>query len=129
MFFSKTLVVLSVALSAFAGPGDIARGMHHRDIAHRAAMPIAQPELVVAPIRKRANTNRCKAHSSAAASPTAAPLNVESDPATKAAPTTQATTTKHTTAQAAVPTKAPSSSGGSDLANFLAGTNTGEGML
>lgn len=125
MFLSKTLVVLSVALSALAGPGHAARGVHHRDIAHRAAMPIAQPEPLVASARRRADTGRCKAHSSAAASPTVAPLNVESDPATtQAAPST----TKHTTAHATVPTHAASSSGDSALANFLPGTNTGEGM-
>ncbi|EIW63023.1 uncharacterized protein TRAVEDRAFT_69180 [Trametes versicolor FP-101664 SS1] len=124
MFLSKTLVFLSVALSALAGPGHVARGVHHRDIAHRAAMPFAQPEPVVASARRRADTGRCKAHPSIAASPTVAPLNVESDPATtKAAPAT----TKHTTTKAAAPTHATgSSSGDSALANFLPGTNTGE---
>ncbi|OJT03036.1 hypothetical protein TRAPUB_6379 [Trametes pubescens] len=156
MFFSKTLVVLSVALSALASP-HAARGIHHRDVAHRAAMPIAQPEPVVAPIRKRADSKRCKVRSSTAASSTAAattslvaPLNVESSaaPATTATPTTEAaptttkaaetttqaaptttkaaTTTKHTTTQAAATTSAASSSGGSDVANFLAGTNVGQ---
>lgn len=115
MYFSKALVVLSVAVSALASP-HVARGVHHRDIAHRAAMPEAAPEPIVVPsrkIKKRADTNRCKVRSSSSAAPAATtyapsptsqsssaapttsinsssvivpPKNVESDPTTSQAP-------------------------------------------
>ncbi|KAI0673505.1 RlpA-like double-psi beta-barrel-protein domain-containing protein-containing protein [Trametes maxima] len=105
MFFSKTVVVLSVALSALASP-HVARHVNHRDIAHRAAMPIPEPEPVLAaPVRKRASNGRCKARSSSAAPSSTAivpPLNVESTPATSAAPETSAapTTKAEATTQA-----------------------------
>ncbi|KAM5533116.1 hypothetical protein V8D89_013259 [Ganoderma adspersum] len=76
MYFSKAIVVLSVALSAMASP-HMARGVHHRDLARRAAMPsvpalarraampsIPEPavdsEENLKMLKKRASTKRCR---------------------------------------------------------------------
>ena len=52
MFFSKALVVASLALSALAGP-HMARRVDHRAVAHRAAMPEPAPEAVIVPAKKK----------------------------------------------------------------------------
>ena len=72
MYFSKAIVVLSVALSALASP-HVARGVNHRAVAHRAAMPIPDPEpTVVAPVKRsrKRSSNRCITRSSSSVAPT-----------------------------------------------------------
>ncbi|PIL31598.1 hypothetical protein GSI_06300 [Ganoderma sinense ZZ0214-1] len=71
MYFSKAIVVLSAALSAMASP-HMARGVHHRELACRAAMPsipeaAAVPEQNLKMLKKRASTNRCRVRSTTAA--------------------------------------------------------------
>lgn len=68
MFFSKAIVVFSAALAVVASP-HMARGVHHREFARRAAMP-SIPEPVEVPqrmLKKRASTNRCRVRSTTAA--------------------------------------------------------------
>ncbi|KAI8980645.1 RlpA-like double-psi beta-barrel-protein domain-containing protein-containing protein [Trametes punicea] len=113
MYFSKALVVLSIALSAMASPHMLRRVNHH-DIARRAPVPAAEPEPVLAaPRRKRTDNKRCKVRStssvpSSTAAPTTSivvPQNVESDPASSPKPATSATPT--TSPAEAKPTTQP----------------------
>ncbi|OSD03599.1 hypothetical protein PYCCODRAFT_1451679 [Trametes coccinea BRFM310] len=80
------------------------RRVDHHGLARRAAIPVAEPEPVLAaPRRKRSSTGRCKVRSTSSAAPssTAAPTssaivvpqNVESDPASTSTPATTATPT------------------------------------
>ncbi|KAI0660445.1 RlpA-like double-psi beta-barrel-protein domain-containing protein-containing protein [Cubamyces menziesii] len=117
MFFSKTLVVLSVALSALASPHMPRGASNHHGIARRAAMPVAEPEPVMAaPLRKRSDSKRCKVRSTTSvASSTAAatvaisaiPQNVESDPASSATPTSTPENTPTPTSHKQTPTSTP----------------------
>ncbi|KAI0800900.1 RlpA-like double-psi beta-barrel-protein domain-containing protein-containing protein [Fomes fomentarius] len=99
MYFSKTLIVLSAALSALASP-HIARAPNHHALAHRAAIPDAAPEPVVEPkkIRRRADTSRCKVRSSSAA---------------PAATSSVSSSTSRTTVHAVTPSTSSSSSSSS----------------
>ncbi|KAI0330553.1 hypothetical protein GY45DRAFT_1323494 [Cubamyces sp. BRFM 1775] len=136
MFFSKTLVVLSVALSALASPHMPRGASNHHGIARRAAMPVAEPEPVMAaPLRRRSDTKRCKVRSttpaaSSTASATAAispvPQNVESDPASSATPTSTPENTPTPTSHKETPTSTPTPHSSSSSAAPQSSASSGD---
>ena len=105
MYFAKTLVVLSVALSAMASP-HMARGVNHRALAHRNPAPVAEPEpVVVAPVRKRANSSRCKTRASSSAAATSSSVA----PSTSSSATPSSTSAVHSSSSIAIPQNVESS--------------------
>ncbi|KAH9950476.1 RlpA-like double-psi beta-barrel-protein domain-containing protein-containing protein [Amylocystis lapponica] len=119
MFFSKTLLVVSLALSASAASLEhISRANHHRSLAHRAPEPIAMPQPVaVTPPRKRNIKKRCNPNSSFApvpsssAAPPPAPSSSDPAPSSSAAPdnTSDAPSPSPTPSPTPPPAPAPTS--------------------
>jgi outer membrane biosynthesis protein TonB len=131
------------------------RGIHHRALAGRIAVP-ESPDMPPVAVRKRQNSKRCKPrHSSAALAVSAKETSSTNEPAsTKEAPTTKETqvptthkdppppppTTTHKasltpkpapkpTKEAPPPpatTKKPAPAPASDLPSYLTGTNSGD---
>ncbi|KAH9944071.1 RlpA-like double-psi beta-barrel-protein domain-containing protein-containing protein [Epithele typhae] len=141
MMFTRTLVVLSVALSALASP-HMARGVKHHDIARRAAMPEAAPEpVLVAPpkVRKRAS-DRCKTRSSSSSAATTSSVSTSSSTPSTSSTHDSSSSSTHTSSSLVVPqnkattktstSEAPATTSSTSSANdplgILTGTHTGQ---